>query len=45
MSATSEAAALQQNNLQLLRKRFRAQEFYNAVNTTLSSGEFGQRDA
>jgi hypothetical protein len=35
MSATSEAAALQQNNLQLLRKPFRAQELYNAVNTTL----------
>jgi hypothetical protein len=35
----------EENNLQLLRKRFHAQELYDAVNTALSSGEFGQRDA
>ena len=34
-----------ENNLQLLRKPFHAQELYDAVNTALSSGEFGQRDA
>jgi FixJ family two-component response regulator len=34
-----------ENNLQLLRKPFRAEELYNAVSTALSSGEFGQRDA
>ena len=30
-------------NLQLLRKPFHAQELYDAVNTALASGEFGQR--
>ena len=35
----------EENNLQLLRKPFRAQELYDAVNTALSSGEFGQRGA
>jgi DNA repair exonuclease SbcCD nuclease subunit len=35
----------EENNLQLLRKRFHAQELYDAVNTALSSGEFGQRGA
>ena len=30
-------------NLQLLRKPFRAQELFDAVNTALASGEFGQR--
>jgi DNA repair exonuclease SbcCD nuclease subunit len=35
----------EENNLQLLWKRFHAQELYDAVNTALSSGEFGQRDA
>jgi two-component system, OmpR family, response regulator len=34
----------QEYNLQLLRKPFHAQELYDAVNTALSSGEFGQRD-
>ena len=31
------------NGLQLLRKPFRSQELYSAVNTALASGEFGQR--
>jgi two-component system OmpR family response regulator len=31
------------NGLQLLRKPFHLQELYNAVNTALASGEFGQR--
>jgi two-component system OmpR family response regulator len=31
------------NGLQLLRKPFRLQELYSAVNTALASGEFGQR--
>jgi DNA-binding NtrC family response regulator len=35
----------EENNLQLLRKPFHAQELYHAVNTALSSGKFGQRDA
>jgi two-component system, OmpR family, response regulator len=30
-------------NLQLLRKPFHTQELYDAVNTALASGEFGQR--
>ena len=30
-----------ENNLQLLRQPFHAQELYDAVNTALSSGEFG----
>jgi DNA-binding NtrC family response regulator len=30
-------------NLQLLRKPFHAQELFDAVNTALASGEFGQR--
>jgi FixJ family two-component response regulator len=31
------------NGLQLLRKPFHLQELYNAFNTALASGEFGQR--
>jgi len=31
------------NGLQLLRKPFRSQELYSAVNMALASGEFGQR--
>ena len=33
------------NRLQLLRKPFDAQELYDAVNTALASGDFGQRQA
>jgi hypothetical protein len=35
----------EENNLQLLRKPFHAQELYHAVNAALSNGKFGQRDA
>lgn len=35
----------EENNLQLLRKPFHSQELYDAVNTAVASGEFGQRDA
>ena len=35
----------ERNDLQLLRKPFHTQELYNAINTALASGEFGQRDA
>jgi two-component system, OmpR family, response regulator len=35
----------EKNDLQLLRKPFGTQELYNAINTALASGEFGQRDA
>jgi len=31
------------HGLQLLRKPFRPQELYSAVNMALASGEFGQR--
>ena len=40
LDATKDAA---DNGLQLLRKPFRSQELYSAVNTALASGEFGQR--
>lgn len=33
----------EEHNLQLLRKPFHAQELFDAVNTALASGEFGQR--
>lgn len=35
----------EKNGLQLLRKPFHMQELYDAVNTALASGEFGQREA
>ena len=40
LDATKDAA---DNGLQLLRKPFRSQELYSAVNMALASGEFGQR--
>jgi DNA-binding NtrC family response regulator len=35
----------EEHGLQLLRKPFRSQELYEAVNLALASGQFGQRDA
>jgi FixJ family two-component response regulator len=35
----------EENGRQLLQKPFHTQELYEAVNTALAAGEFGQRDA
>jgi hypothetical protein len=35
----------EKNGLQLLRKPFDSRELYNAVDTALASGDFGQRQA
>jgi len=43
--SNDEISFAAEQGLQLLRKPFQAEELYRALDTALSSGEFGQRSA